>query len=268
MTPADLVGLGLKLFPVTPQKRPAMIGWQKYAIEATLDNLRDDWRRGFRAFGIYLRPSRLVVLDADTPAAKAWAAQTLPDTPMMTLTKRGDHRFYRLADGAKPPKDNRPIAGVALDRKAKGYVIAPGSLLGGFVYKPVSFWDTPITELPEYPVSLFPPEREPEQCALSMPDIKESDVTLAIIKWFMENCDPSIEGQNGSKAMKRAASFFVNGLALDPDHAETWMGVWNQQRATPPWGPKEMLHALDTSRREGAITGRPRGWAYTDWARS
>jgi Bifunctional DNA primase/polymerase, N-terminal len=268
MTPADLLGLGLKLFPVTAQKRPAMVGWQKYAVGATLDDLRADWKRGFRAFGIYLRPSRLVVLDADTPVARSWAAAVLPDTPMMTLTKRGDHRFYRLPDGAKPPKDNRPIAGVALDRKAKGYVIAPGSLLGGFTYEPVSYWDTPLAELPEYPAHLFPPERDVEPCSVSIPDIRENGVTTSILKWFMENCDDSIEGQNGSKAMKRAASFLVNGLALPLDRAEIWIDVWNQRKATPPWGLRELRHALDTSRREGAITGRPRGWAYTDWARS
>jgi hypothetical protein len=268
MNPAELMELGLKLFPVTPQKRPAFAGWQKYAINANIDDIRNEWRRGVRAFGIYLYPSRLVVLDADTPDAVAWAKETLPHTPMMTLTKRGAHHFYRLPDGAKAPKDIRPIAGLALDRKAKGYVIAPGSVCGGFAYAPVSFWDTPLSELPEYPAPLFPPERVVEKCRLSVPDITETATTMAIIKWFVDNSDESIQGQDGSKAMKRAASFFINGLALSAAHAEAWLEVWNKNKAKPEWGIKELRHALDTSSREGSCNGRPRGWAYSDWANS
>jgi hypothetical protein len=266
MTPADLVDLGLKLFPVSPHKRPLMVGWQRYAVNATLDSLRNDWCNGVRAFGIYLRPSRIVAFDADNKAADAWAEENLPHTPMMTLTKRGSHRFYRLPEGVSPPKDNRPVVGVALDRKAKGYVIAPGSSLGGFVYKEQSFWDTPIGELPEYPIAMFP-ERIMEPCRVAVPDINESDVTYQIIEWFIANSEDSIEGQGGSRVLKKAASFFVNGLAIPHNHVGFWLDEWNKNRAKPEWSLKEINHAIETSRIEGASNGRPRGWAYTDWAK-
>ena len=268
MNPVDLMELGLKLFPVTGAKRPAFQGWQQYAMSATIDHIRNEWRKGFRAFGIYLRPSRLVVFDADNPAAAGWAEEHLPHTPMMTLTRRGSHRFYRLPDGAPTPKDNRPIAGVALDRKAKGYVVAPGSILGGFVYKESSFWDTPLSELPLYPVDLMPIEHEPVRCVLSMPDLQPTSVGMAIGEWFINNSEDSISGQDGSRVLKRAASFFINGLGLSAPNATVWLSEWNQHRAKPPWSDRELQHALETSAREGAITGRPRGWAYTDWANS
>jgi hypothetical protein len=267
MTPADLMELGLKLFPVTPQKKPALKGWQAYAVSATIEHIRQDWRNGFRAFGIYLLPSRLVALDSDTPAARGWSDQNLPETPMTTLTKRGDHRFYRLPDTMAAPKDIRPIAGVALDRKAKGYVIAPGSLIGGFVYKETAFWDTPLHELPLYPAGIFPPERLVVPCKITIGDMPLNGDAVAIAKWFIDNSEDSVEGENGSRVLKRAASFFVNGMALD--HASAWfcMAEWNLHKAKPRWGEKEMLHAMETSRVEGAANGRPRGWAYTDWAK-
>lgn len=267
MTPADLLDLGLKLFPVTANKKPAYKGWQKYAETATVAHIREEWRKGFRAFGIYLAPSRLVVFDADNQVAMSWADDHLPESPMMTMTRRGNHRFYRLPEGLPPPRDNRPIAGVALDRKAKGYVIAPGSLLGGFVYNAVTFWDTPLDELPLYPVDKLPVEREPVTCCVTVPDLEPTLLGTEIGEWFIANSEDSIAGDNGSRALKKAASFFINGLALSLPHAMAWLSEWNHHRATPPWSDQELQHALDTSAREGAITGRPRGWAYADWTK-
>lgn len=267
MTPADLMELGLKLFPITPRKRPMMTGWQRYAMGATLDDIRNHWRMGVRAFGIYLAPSRLVAIDADNEQADQWADATLPDTPMMTLTKRGAHRFYRLAENQPAPRDNRPIAGLSLDRKAKGYVVAPGSVIGGFVYKEVSFWDTPLCDLPRYPADKFPAEREARKCEVNTSDIPFGKDAAIIAKWFIDNCEDSVQGENGSRMLKRAASFFVNGMALGMDNAEACMFEWNTHRAKPMWSAKEIRHALETSLREGAANGRPRGWAYGEWAR-
>ena len=267
MTPADLIDLGLKLFPVTGGKRPVYKGWQDYARMATIDDIRREWRMGYRAFGIYLAPSRLVVFDADNPSASAWADEHLPHSPMMTLTRRGNHRYYRLPPDAPVPRDNRPIAGVSLDRKAKGYVIAPGSIIGAFVYEPVTYWDTPLDELPLYPVEKLPPEREPVTCCVTVPDLAPTKLSADIGSWFVANTEDSIAGDNGSRALKKAASFFVNGLALSLPDAMAWLSEWNHHRETPPWSDRELQHALDTSAREGAITGRPRGWAYADWTK-
>ena len=259
--------LGLKLFPVTPRKRPAMIGWQRYAIEAKIDDIRNQWRLGYRAFGIYLAPSRLVVLDADTPEANAWSEENLPHTPMATVTKRGMHRFYRLPEGAMAPKDNRPLAGIALDRKAKGYVIAPGSLIGGFVYRETSYWDTELSGLPLYPASVFPKESAFEPCKLRIIDMPFNKDASVIAKWFIKNSEDSEQGCNGSRVMKRAASFFVNGLALNGDDAMACLSEWNTHRAKPMWSDRELQHAIITSSAEGASNGRPRGWAYVEWAK-
>lgn len=265
MTPADLLELGLKLFPVTPHKRPAMMGWQRYATLAKIENIRNDYRNGYRAFGIYLKPSGLVVFDADNEQADQWAEDHLPDTPMMTITKRGSHRYYRLPEGCPVPTDNRPVVGVSLDRKAKGYVVAPGSTLGGFVYREKSFWDTPLSELPLYPVHMFP-ERPVVKCEVTVPDTKLDKTGIAIQQWFISNSEDSVMGDGGSSKLKRAASFFVNGMALDLNDACRCMEEWNIHKAKPMWSAREILHALETSIREGSKNGRPRGWAYTDWA--
>lgn len=266
MNPAELMELGLKLFPVTPHKRPALIGWQRYAEYATIDSIRNDWRRGYRAFGIYLAPSRLVVFDADNEVADQWAEDNLPETPMMTLTRRGSHRFYQLPEGADYPLDNRPVAGVSLDRKAKGYVIAPGSVIGGFTYKANAFWDTPLEDLPLYPTTMFP-EYKRMRCDIDIPRVPLTEDGQRLAHWFIHHTEDSVQGENGSRTMKRAASFFVNGMNLVIGDAMALLMTWNDHRATPKWGEGEMLHALETSMAEGTINGRPRGWAYADWTK-
>jgi len=79
-------------------KRPRYEDWQPLSICAT-DAQVDAWDRNQRNLGLSLGPSRLVALDSDTPVADKWAAESLPQTPWITRTAKGHHRFYRLKDG-------------------------------------------------------------------------------------------------------------------------------------------------------------------------
>ena len=130
----NLHGMGLFPFPLhdpdsdDPRafKKPRWGGWQTTALEST-PSQRKTWDQVGFNLGIYLGPSQLVVVDSDSPEAEAWAVANLPKTPWMVGTAHGFHRYYRLAPGAAAPPDNRPMAGLALDVKAHGYVLAPGS---------------------------------------------------------------------------------------------------------------------------------------------
>ena len=92
-TASRLRQMGLYPFPLKDHnpaderefKRPLFVGWQNEAKRATPDELASADRSGCN-LGLHLGPSRLVVIDTDTPEAEAWAAEHLPPTPWRTRT--------------------------------------------------------------------------------------------------------------------------------------------------------------------------------------
>ena len=106
------------------------------------------------------------------------------------------------------------------------------------------------------------PERPVVKCDVIVPDTKLDATGIKIQQWFISNSEDSVMGDGGSKQLKRAASFFVNGMARDINDACRCMDEWNIHKAKPMWSQREILHALETSIREGAKNGRPRGCAH------
>jgi hypothetical protein len=47
-------------------------------------------------------PVQVVVLDCDSPEALAWANTNVPSTPMVTITGKGEHRFYKRPAAEEP----------------------------------------------------------------------------------------------------------------------------------------------------------------------
>jgi hypothetical protein len=91
--------------------------------------------------------SGIVVVDLDDQTAVDWAVLHLPETPWRTKTSRGEHWYYRLADGWEAPA-TLPYVG---QLQASGrYVVAPGSLHpdGATAYLALGDWTRPKTSLP------------------------------------------------------------------------------------------------------------------------
>jgi hypothetical protein len=157
-TAQKLHSMGMFPFPLKPHnssipnafKQPQSWGWQWQALGCT-ENSHVPWDRApWPNLGLWLLPSNLVCLDSDTPEAEVWAQANLSETPWVTRTARGKHRYYRLVAPSRVPTDNKPFPG--LDRKARGYVLAPGSwhFSGEVEYEPEGDWEV-----------LYLPSREP-----------------------------------------------------------------------------------------------------------
>lgn len=259
-TIADLHKLGLPVFPMVG-KKPALRGWQDISQHATIDSLRDWWRRGYRAFGIYLLPAGLCVVDGDNDDAVQWMRLSLPETPWMTQTSRGQHWYYR-----KPNRDlreGRVLDDPPVDLKWKSGVTAPFSQRDDFTYTLLGDWSKHPSELPELPVlDCFLPPVERFMAQKSRVDFKPCPLISDKAEEYIRRSDKSVQGSFGSFQCKKAASYFVNGLGLSVEDALGWMRKWNQECAIPEWSERELRHACETAHREGPKNGKPVGYAF------
>ena len=99
-------------------------------------------------------PSRVVVVESDTPEAEAWVAANLPSTPMATRSGRGIHRYYQMP--ASWPADEtlpRTIGPLNVEVKSGDqYVVLPGSVHpSGHVYAEIEPWPSTLEAVPEFP---------------------------------------------------------------------------------------------------------------------
>jgi hypothetical protein len=94
--------------------------------------------------------SGIVAVDLDDDSAVAWAKTNLPETPWRTKTGRGEHWFYQLPDGWKPPPGPLPYKGQL--QAAGRYVVAPGSIHPdtGRPYEALGDWTRRKLELPTF----------------------------------------------------------------------------------------------------------------------
>ncbi|GJF07274.1 bifunctional DNA primase/polymerase [Pseudonocardia sp. D17] len=154
----DLAARGWAIFPVLPsRKQPAIRGWEQ---RATTDP--DRIARFFVAnpehnAGIACGPSRLLVVDCDTPKPDQPAADPagrdgwdvlaglaagrggLPDTWTVTTPSGGRHLYFRAPDpgpGRAALGNTSRTLGAMLDtRGTGGQVLAPGSRLPNGAYE-------------------------------------------------------------------------------------------------------------------------------------
>lgn len=157
----DLAGHGMHVFPLTPDaKTPALR--RNWEGRATTDPARIErcWRSGPFNIGIACGPSRLYVLDLDTPkpdtpapeppfdqpgittGADALAhlatlsAAPLPFDTLTALTGRsGQHLYFRQPDGARLRNTAGRLGYLIDTRGTGGYVVGPGSIVNGNPYR-------------------------------------------------------------------------------------------------------------------------------------
>ena len=162
-----LYDLGLCVIPLKPgSKEPDFAalpnGWKEYQRQrpsaADLPRLfgqRHDGNVGI-PLGIV---SNVVVIETDSQDAEDWAAVNLPKTPMMTASRRGVHRYYRLPTGPNATVDipaTIAVGNLKIEVKRGGqYVVAPRSVHPtGHVYYEVEPWPKTLAGVPEFPVAV------------------------------------------------------------------------------------------------------------------
>ena len=75
---------------------------------------------------------------------------------------------------------------------------------------------------------------------------------------YLDKCDVSIEGQNGSGKLLHVCCVLTHGFVLDKYSALRCIGQWNS-RCSPPWSDKELDHAMNSAEKR-TDHDNPRGY--------
>jgi len=158
----DLVERGLAVFPLPPGgRRPDAGGWSSRCWTDP-DRVRRWWREGDN-IGVGCRASSVVGLDLDVGGAgrdvlaalAARLGEPWPDTLTVTSPSRGAHLYFRVPVGSTiaSVSGGRTALGPGIDirgpgRGSGGYLIGPGSVVGGVRY--VIERDLPVAPLPSW----------------------------------------------------------------------------------------------------------------------
>lgn len=249
--------MGLYPFPLSdPQqgnpdtgKKPRFDSWQALAINAS-DGQREAWDRNNWNLGLSLGPSSLVVLDSDTAEADAWAMANLPQTPWITRTAKGHHRFYRLQAGDTAPTNRVRILACGLDRKANGgYVVAPGSIhYTGVTYTALGDWAVPIQDLPLYDAGWFLEPRQTNQPARQ--PAQQGDSAVQRARAYLHRVPPAIQGSGGDDHTYQVACIVVRDFGLSHGDALAVLGEWNNT-CSPPWEMADLDAKIRSALRNG-----------------
>ena len=167
-----LADRGLHVFPLAPDSKvPALRrDWENRATTDP-DTIRRCWATGPFNIGIACGPSRLVVVDLDTPKsetppppapfnvpgvnegadvlallAERYAAAFPWHTFAVTTGRGGMHLYFRQPDGEALRNTAGRLGWLIDTRAAGGYVVGPGSIVDGRPYRVTV--DTPPAPLP------------------------------------------------------------------------------------------------------------------------
>jgi putative DNA primase/helicase len=136
MNVGDLWGRGWSVIPLRSRdKRPALPSWTAYQKRLPAFEELELWfglAPGYNVGVVTGTVSGIFVIDADSPAALAWAHEHLPPCEMRVRTAKGVHLYYPYS-GDRPARNKVRVKfqgeHLALDVRADGgFVVGPGSV--------------------------------------------------------------------------------------------------------------------------------------------
>ncbi|WP_018351646.1 bifunctional DNA primase/polymerase [Longispora albida] len=177
---------GWAVFPLVPGgKRPAVSEWESRATTDP-ERIRRCWTTGPYNVGVACGPSGLVVADTDMPKPgqvppPEWAAECCHDggdvlsvlaeragarwpaeTFVVQTPSDGRHYYYTHPGTGPELRNTQGSLGWLVDTRAHGgYVVGPGSIVGGGTYTPV--WEADPQPLPGWLAVLLEPAPLPPQ---------------------------------------------------------------------------------------------------------
>ncbi|WP_239676256.1 bifunctional DNA primase/polymerase [Natronosporangium hydrolyticum] len=235
---------GWRVFPLRPDdKRPAIRDWEP---RATLDPSRIQrcWTTGPYGVGIACGPSRLVVLDLDTPKPDqtpppAWARegihngadvlaalaeqhqQPLPvDTYTVTTGRGGTHLYYQHPAGQQLRNTARQLGWLVDTRAHGGYVVAAGSTVAGRPY--LETWLSDPAPLPAWLAELLTPAPPPpvRPVVVDLPTNRRGAYLATAIARQVDHVTTAPEGQRNQALYRSAVALgqlVAGGELTQPD---------------------------------------------------
>jgi putative DNA primase/helicase len=250
---------GLSVIPIVPGTKKPATRWTAYQHRRATDDELREWFGNGHAHNLAVvtgAVSGVVVVDDDSPAAKAWADAHLPPSTMATRTAHGTHRFYRHP-GVPVRNAVRIDTGdpdVKLDvRGDGGYVLVPPSTHpDGGQYERLGPWP-PVEQLPVFDAAWVTPEpMKPEAAREPAPEPSGDGADLRRrAEAYVASVPPAIEGEGGDAHTFRLACKLTRGFGLSDTDAVAVLSTWNA-RCVPPWTDDELHEKIESARRYGS----------------
>ena len=236
---------GLRVFPVQVDSRdPLDIPWTEMATKDP-EQIRALWTCPVTGFelenNIGFLTSDHIVCDVDVKAGKP-GLQSLAHLGLDfdTLTTRtpsgGYHLIYKKY--GQEPIGQSPIAQGIDIRSHNGYVLAPGSTIGGKPY--VVELDQPLVEFPAHLRHLLRSPRERRESPLFRHvDLDTPELIELCAHWLLLDAPVAVEGQNGDLTTYKVATR-LRDFGLSEHAAFDLMLDEYNPRCEPPWPPETL----------------------------
>lgn len=238
---------GLRLVPLKG-KAPLLKDWP--TVDLGEADIRAWATRGVNWGALTGDP--LIVIDTDTEAAERWVQDQGIASSVMVRTGRGGlHRWFRKPETVTVIKGKNGVHGIAgLDVKAwHGCIVLPGSVHPDTGKQYAFLPGKELCELGDLP--LFNPDwmaaRPAPPLRLPTWETRASSLGRQIrdVRAYIRAI-PSVQGQNGSRALMRVCYLLVEeGLSYGEALAE--IAAWNEVAAFPPWSSRELIRAVSNA---------------------
>lgn len=207
--------------------------------------------------GRYGDAGALLVVDVDTKDGKRGEHELLrlelegcdfPDTRTSSTPTGGRHLFYRVD---QPVRQGVERLGDGLDHRSfGGYVVAPGSAIGGKEY--VTDRPGPVVSAPGWLIARCGIEhRERAEPSAAAPlQVDRSRALSRAVDYLRDHAPLAVEGQGGDLAAFKTAAK-LKDLGLSAVDAVAAMGEHWNLRCSPPWDPLDLEQKVHNAYRYG-----------------
>lgn len=262
----EMAAMGFGVFPISTNSKQPPPGSRGFKDATTDDFTIMAWWEENPDYNIGVWPGEhYMVLDVDvkrgrngrkTLARLEAENADLPGTLLVETPSGGLHLYFKTT---RPVPNSAGRIGPALDvRGAHGYVLGPGSTIGGRTYRVVT--PGPVADAPDW-LRDAAGEQAADGGATPAQAVRvEADTPRAIsrAREFLEQTAPAIEGQGGDEWTYKTACIVRDYGVTEATALQLMLDHWNE-RCEPPWDEDDLATKVRNAYAYAKLANDPRG---------
>lgn len=242
--PQLLADLGLRTFPLPKGSKAATI--HNFSDHAAIDPHHD-----FDACNLAVATGDgVIVLDFDTKSDSGIdgtkvlkALDTLGLPPSLRVkTPNGLHVYLSVPPGLdlRNRVGLQGMAGVDV-RAHHGYVVAPGSSVGGLPYEIIGDVPSQLDPAPDFVLKMCARVRGPDpDTSIPATEPDQPHIVKRATEWLTHHAPEAVQGAGGDRATLTVAYHLRDIGCSEQTAFELMSTYWNHYKASPPWDAHEL----------------------------
>lgn len=268
----ELAAQGFRVFPLAAGTKvpPKGFPWRQQAT-CDPDRIRHLWAQHPNCNVAVATGAGTIVLDVDVKSGKrghesleALEAMGLPLDGFRVRTTSGGLHVYLKTDHPHANSVNKLAEFPDIDIRGEGgYVVGPGSMIGGKTYDvvhkgraaPLPGWlhDKLLAATPQHA----------ERTDQPLVDLDQPHNVANAITYLVNRAPQAIEGAGGNTETYKVAGRMRDYGLSESKAWEVMLDHWNEQKASPVWDPEDLLAVIQNAYRYA--TGAWGGEDMTAW---